>query len=208
MVAAAASRETRSRITSVGVRRCQVAYSYGGYSYSSYASYGYGYYGSYGYYSDAIYGYMNTVMDPSTGYTHIHSVYSDASGSYYLSRDEDRGPNIDQVTQTARTYYAGVYTTDMLNSTTPLDGEYHTYGTRYTNTYDINSHIETTNNVYFASGYSFSDFHSYNYETGASIASNDTRFFYAYGYNEYTTSSYSGPNGYNASSVEAYHYTG
>jgi hypothetical protein len=151
---------------------------------------------------------MNTVLYPSTGYIHTHSLYLDASGSYYRSRDEDRGRNIDQATQTTKTYYSGVYTIDKLTSTTPLDGKYHTYGTRYMIIYNITSHIDTINNAYFTNHYSFSDFHLCNYNTGTSVASYGARFFYAYGYYEYTISSYNGPNGYSASSVGAYHYTG
>ena len=161
-----------------------------------------------GYASDPLYGYRSSVTDPATGYTHIQSAYYDASGFYYRGLDEDRGPYFDHSVQTTRTYASGVYTTDVLETSTPLDGAYQTYGTRDTSTYDVNSHTSTTNAVQFSAGYSLSDFHSYNYATGASVASYDARFFYAYGYNEYTVSTYDGPQGHTYSSVGAYHYTG
>lgn len=184
------------------------AYGYGSavYGYGADGYYGYGYYG-YGYFADPIYGYMNSVTDPSTGYTHTHSMYATASGSYYHTIDDDRGPAFDRSVQITRNSYGGNYRTDILTSSTELNGTYYSYGTRYTSSYDISTHIATTNNVYFAQGYSFSDFHSINYETGASINSEDTRYFYSYGFYEYNTSTYNGPGGYNYASTAAYHYS-
>ena len=182
---------------------------YYGYGYQG-GYYGYGYYGHsyYGYSdSDPIYGYSGSVTDPYTGYTHIHSVYADVDGAYYHTQDEDRGPLMDRSVQTTTSYQSGVYTTDVLSSFTPLDGNYESYGSRYTSSYDLNDHTSTTDQTYFSEGYSFSEFHSQDYATGASVSSYDTRYFYANGYNEYTTSSYNGPGGYTSTSIGGYHYT-
>lgn len=164
-------------------------------------------YGSYDSYdSPALYGYSTSTFDPSSGYTHTHQYYANALGTYERTFDENRGPNFDRTYQNTQSYASGVYTSEILNTTTPLDGMYASYGTRYNSTYDINDRTATTNAVTFSSGYSSSVFHSEDYSSGTSVASYDTRFFYSGGYYEYNSSYYSGPGGNTSSAGGAYHY--
>lgn len=154
-----------------------------------------------------LYGYSHSSTDPDTGYTHTHAVYADAYGTYERVFDEERGPAFDRTYQYTYSYDAGVYERDVLSTTTPLDGSYQSYGTRYTSTYDLTDATTTTTDVAFSAGYSSSVFHSTDYDTGATIASYDARWFYAGGYYDYRRTSYDGPGGSTYSAGGAYYAT-
>ena len=154
-----------------------------------------------------LYSHSDSTTDPATGYVHTHAFYADAYGDYARTLDEERGPAFDRRVQTIYSSYAGVTETDVVQTTTPLDGAYESYGTHYTGTYDAYDHTATTADTVFRAGYSYTAFHSVDYVTGATVDSADTRWFYAGGYYEDTSSTYAGPGGTVSTAEGGYHPT-
>ncbi len=167
-----------------------------------------GYYDGYGYgYADygPVTGYNVTTMQGDLQYR--HAVYSDAYGHYYSDTTETRGGGVDVLNQ----YEAKNYGTDHYvvhsSTTTPLDGVYHSYGTRATYDYDSSTETVRTVNTYFDYQGSVSYFSEHDYASGVSISSTDTRTLASRGYYNYVDSTYSGPGGYSHTETGGYYYS-
>ena len=180
-------------------------YSQDQYDGSSYAGSYESYYAGSGQ-ADPYYYYNYTSATSQYGYIYQHISFFDALGNYDHEIFEARDRYMSTTNQYTQSYQGGVYNRDIENTTTPLDGVYKSYGTRYTSTYDANYNTLSTDNVSFSDQQSYSIFSSVNYQTDATVVSYDTRDFYGAGFYEFNTTFYSGPGGYTAVSYGAYQY--
>lgn len=169
-----------------------------------YEAYG-GTYVEYGYAGP--YGPLTTTHDIETvnGVQYQYTVVADPYGHYYSRTDEIRTASLDTLMQYLSSHYGSTYYNVNGRTYTPLDGVYHSSGLRATSSYDVSSHMLTTVTTYFDHDGSVSYFHQVNYETGATIYSEDHRSIYAGGYYDDLSSVYNGPGGYNDVEIAGYH---
>ena len=171
-------------------------------------SYYSGYSGSSASYYGDTYSYYNyTSYNSQYGYFYQHISFFDEAGLYDHETYESRGSNVETSNDHTRSYSGGVYTYDVQHTTTVLDGVYESYGNRETSSYNSNYNTASNDYVNFNTQQSYSIFGSYDYATGASVLSYDSRSFYDSGFYESNTSFYSGPGGYSVQDYASYHYT-
>ena len=169
----------------------------------------YSYYGGSpaGYYGDTYSYYNETSSNAQYGYFYQHISLFDAAGLYDHEVYESKGPNFETLNEYTKSYDGGVYTFDTQHTVTPLDGVYESYGSRETSSYNANYATASYDDVSFSSQQSYAIFSSYDYATGASVLSYDSRSFYGSGFYEYNRSFYSGPGGSSAQYYASYHYS-
>ncbi len=160
-----------------------------------------------GYYGDTYSYYNETSSNSQYGYFYQHISLFDEAGLYDHEVYESKGPNLETLNAYTSSYDGGVSTYDVQHTVTPLDGVYESYGSRETSVYNSNYATASDDYVTFSNQQSYSVFSSYDYATGSSVLSYDSRSFYDSGFYEYNRSFYSGPDGSSAQYYGSYHYS-